>query len=286
MSGSGRLKNAPSNRSFMPARRKRRRHAQNSTLGKDIRRSAEGKKSHRQGREPRHGDQGALVDKDVADAAFSLKKEGEVSAPVKAQFRHRDRPGWQDRSIDRQALSRSCRGAQTGYRLQRAQKDIDRIHDAIEDQRYRRKIACGSSGRAPGSNPRSSPRLMRPAMIRRVRPVKDLVDSQALLKAAFASDVGVDNDTLRVKGGGYQWFEVTKVDKPRDKAFDEAKADVEKAWRDEEAGKILLAKTADLTKKLDAGEPLRPLRRRKASLKSSMRKMSCATVGLGSRSMS
>ena len=29
---------------------------------------------------------GALVDKDVADAAFSLKKEGEVSAPVKAQF--------------------------------------------------------------------------------------------------------------------------------------------------------------------------------------------------------
>ena len=40
------------------------------------------------------------------------------------------------------------------------------------------------------------------------------------------------------------------------KPSSEAKADVEKAWRDEEAGKILLAKTADLTKKLDAGEPL------------------------------
>ena len=43
---------------------------------------------------------------------------------------------------------------------------------------------------------------------------------RALLKAAFASDVGVDNDTLRVKGGGYQWFEVTNVEKPREKTFE------------------------------------------------------------------
>jgi peptidyl-prolyl cis-trans isomerase D len=87
-------------------------------------------------------------------------------------------------------------------------------------------------------------------------PVKDLVDATALMKAAFDSDIGADNDTLRVQGGGYQWFEVTKIDKAREKTFDEAKTDVEKAWRDDQAGKLLLAKTAELTKKLDAGESL------------------------------
>jgi peptidyl-prolyl cis-trans isomerase D len=83
-----------------------------------------------------------------------------------------------------------------------------------------------------------------------------LVDGPALLKAAFASDIGVDNDTLRLANGGYQWFEVAKIDKARDKSFEEAKPDVEKAWREEQVGKRLSAKTAELVKKLDAGESM------------------------------
>src|SRR5262249_53139008 len=73
------------------------------------------------------------------------------------------------------------------------------------------------------------------------------------------SDIGVDNDTLRLAGGGYQWFEVSKIDKARDKTFAEAKTEVEKAWREEEAGKRLSAKTAELVKKLDAGESIEAL---------------------------
>jgi hypothetical protein len=46
-----------------------------------------------------------------------------------------------------------------------------------------------------------------------------LVDATALMKAAFDSDIGADNDTLRVQGGSYQWFEVTKIDKAREKTF-------------------------------------------------------------------
>ncbi|MGH7756188.1 MAG: hypothetical protein ACREM8_07880 [Vulcanimicrobiaceae bacterium] len=83
-----------------------------------------------------------------------------------------------------------------------------------------------------------------------------MVDGAALLKAAFASDIGVDNDTLRVQGGGYEWFEVAKIDKARDKTFDEAKAEVENAWREDKAGKLLSTKTAELVKRLDGGESM------------------------------
>ncbi len=197
----------------------------------------------------------ALVDKDVADAAFSLKKEGEVSAPVKAQF------GTVIVRVGKIVPStvkpypEVAGELKRDIALQRAQKDIDRIHDAIEDQRTAGK-SLAEAAKSAGLEPKIIPAIDATGNDPQGVPVKDLVDAQALLKAAFASDVGVDNDTLRVKGGGYQWFEVTNVEKPREKSFSEAKADVEKAWRDEEAGKILLAKTADLTKKLDAGEPL------------------------------
>ena len=139
--------------------------------------------------------------------------------------------------------------------MQRAQGEITRLHDAIEDQRTSGKSlteAANSVGREPrviaaidvaGNDPQGVP-------------VKDLVDGPALLKAAFASDVGVDNDTLRVQGGGYQWFEVAKIDKAREKTFDEAKAEVEKAWRADKAGTLLSAKTAELVKKLEAGESM------------------------------
>ena len=59
MSGSGRLKSAPSNRSFMRARRKRRRHAQNSDAGKTFDDLLKEKNLTAEGREPRHGDQAA-----------------------------------------------------------------------------------------------------------------------------------------------------------------------------------------------------------------------------------
>ncbi|MGH6838303.1 MAG: SurA N-terminal domain-containing protein [Methylocella sp.] len=193
-----------------------------------------------------------LVDKNVADAVFSLK-EGEVSAPVKAQFGTVILRVGKIAASTVKPYSDVAAELKREIGLKRAQSEITRLHDAIEDQRTSGK-SLTEAARSVGLEPRVIGAIDATGNDPQGVPVKDLVDGAALLKGAFASDIGVDNDTLRVQGGGYQWFEVAKIDKARDKTFDESKAYVEKAWREATAGKLLSAKTAELVKKLDAGE--------------------------------
>lgn len=195
-----------------------------------------------------------LVDKNVADAAFSLK-EGEVSVPVKAQFGTVILRAGKIIASTVKPYSDVAVELKREIALKRAQSEITRLHDAIEDQRTSGKPLT-EAAKSAGLEPRVISAIDATGNDPQGIPVKDLVDGAALLKAAFASDIGVDNDTLRVKGGGYQWFEVTKIDKAREKTFDEAKAEVEKAWREDKAEKLLSAKTAELVKKLDAGESM------------------------------
>jgi peptidyl-prolyl cis-trans isomerase D len=81
----------------------------------------------------------------------------------------------------------------------------------------------------------------------------DLPNKAALLRSAFASDIGVDDAPLDTKDRGYLWFDVAKVDPAHDRPFDEVKDLVEKQWRADEVGKALGAKAADLVNQIDAG---------------------------------
>ncbi len=45
-----------------------------------------------------------------------------------------------------------------------------------------------------------------------------------LLRAAFASDVGLDEAPIATKDGGFVWFAVTKVEPSHDRTFEEAQA--------------------------------------------------------------
>ena len=83
-------------------------------------------------------------------------------------------------------------------------------------------------------------------------PVK-LPDQAELLRAAFASDVGLDEAALNTKDGGYVWFEISKIDPAHDLTFEEAKPEVEKQWRAEEVDKALAGKADDLVKQISAG---------------------------------
>jgi peptidyl-prolyl cis-trans isomerase D len=81
-------------------------------------------------------------------------------------------------------------------------------------------------------------------------PVSTVVD------AAFKSDVGVENEALRLPGGGYAWFEVQDIVKPRQKPLDEVKADVEAAWRKEQVRTKLVEKARELVGRIEKGEAI------------------------------
>jgi peptidyl-prolyl cis-trans isomerase D len=81
-------------------------------------------------------------------------------------------------------------------------------------------------------------------------PVSTLVD------AAFKSDVGVENEALRLPSGGYAWFEVQEIVKPRQKPFEEVKADAEAAWRKEQVRTKLVEKARDLVSRIEKGEAI------------------------------
>ena len=87
----------------------------------------------------------------------------------------------------------------------------------------------------------------------------NLPDAPELLRAAFASDVGLDEAALNTKDGGYVWFEIAKVDPGHDLTFDEAKPEVEKQWRAEEIDKALAGKAGDLVKQLGSGASIADL---------------------------
>ena len=209
-----------------------------------------------------------LVDKNVADAAFSLH-EGEVSAPVKSQFGTVLLRVTKIVPSSIKPFSEVAADLKREMALQRARGDVAHLHDEIEDQRASGK-SLTEAAKSAGLEPRTIAAIDAAGKDPQGAPIPELTNAQALLKAAFASDVGVDNDTLKLPDGGYQWFEVAKVDKARQKTFDEVKAEVEKAWRDDETAKLLAAKSAEPRRRSRLANPSRRLPRPRAISRSSM----------------
>jgi peptidyl-prolyl cis-trans isomerase D len=196
---------------------------------------------------------GQLIDTAVADAAFALP-EGAVSAPVKTRFGTVLLRVSKIEPSSVKPFAEVVDAIKRDIAISRGSGEIARLHDAIEDQRASGK-SLREAAKSAGVDVRAIAAVDASGKDATGAPL-DLTNGPALLKAAFASDVGVDNDTLSLPQGGYQWFEVAKIEKGRQKTFEEARSEVEKAWRDDEIEKRLSAKSVDIVKRLDGGEAL------------------------------
>ncbi len=198
-----------------------------------------------------------LVDKAVADAAFSLP-EGQVSSPVKGQFGPVLLRVSKIEPASTLPFSAVAGAIKQELQVVRARREMNRLHDEIEDQRASGK-SLTEAAKGVGLEPRVIDAIDSLAHDKTGFPVPDLPNSLALVKAAFASDVGVDNDTLSTPDGGTIWYEVAGIDPAHQRTFEEVRPEVEKAWMADEAAKHLSAKAADWIKKIAAGETLADL---------------------------
>jgi peptidyl-prolyl cis-trans isomerase D len=137
---------------------------------------------------------------------------------------------------------------------QRAGPEVRRLHDAIEDQRASGKPLAEAAA-AAGAQTRVIEAVDDAGRGKDGKPV-EVPAGADLLKAAFVSDVGVDNETVATRDGGYVWFEIGGIEPARQKTFEEVKDAVAEAMRAENAQKALSAKADEVVGKIKGGQSI------------------------------
>lgn len=194
-----------------------------------------------------------MIDPAVRDAVFAIE-EGGVTAPVKGAFgtvllRVTKVEGAHVRPLEEVIVE-----VKQELATSRAAAQVTDLHDKIEDQRASARplaeIAKELNLTLRTAGPMNAG-LGRPDGSRE----EALPGGDPTLQAIFRSDIGVDNEAIRLpRNTGYVWFDVTKIDPARERAFDEVKAEVEKQWRADESATRLSAKARELIERLDKGE--------------------------------
>ncbi len=196
-----------------------------------------------------------ILDKNIADAAFSLA-EGAVSEPVKGTF---GTAIIRVRSISpasTKSLEEVKEKIKSDLALVQAEEKVLDIHDMIEDERaagstlkeiaaklklkYIKIDAVDANGRGPDG-----------------KPVEKLPPSpQKLLKLAFESDIGVENDPVSTQEHGYIWVDVTGVTPEKLRPIDTVRKQLLKTWEIEKRSEKMQAKALELLKLLRGGEAM------------------------------
>jgi peptidyl-prolyl cis-trans isomerase D len=198
-----------------------------------------------------------MLDPAVADAAFSLQ-QGAVSGPVQGRFgpvlvRVTEIQAEAVRPFEEVAAD-----VRRDIAQERARAEINDVHDAIEDMRASAR-PLAEIAQEKGLSLVQIPAVDRTAQDKSGQPVENLPERNALLTAAFASDIGVDNEALRTSEGGYVWFDVTGIEPTRERPLDEVREEVTRQWRAAEVSQRLTDKARQLVERLDKGETLETL---------------------------
>jgi len=173
-----------------------------------------------------------FLDQKIADAAFALQKD-KVSDPVQSRFGFAllrvtgiDTSGF--KSFEDVAPE-----IKASIAAERAQAQTDRLRDDIEDM-WANARPLGDIAKEKNLQLIQIKAVDRNGRDTEGNAVAGLPDNERLVPAVFASDIGVDNDTLRSADGGYVWFQVTNVIPARDRTLEEVSDQVTQIWRQNE----------------------------------------------------
>lgn len=199
----------------------------------------------------------AIADKSVADAAFALEK-GKVSELIKGQFGTVIVNVTDIIAGSTQAYDTVSDSIRIKIATEKAKAAVSELHDKIEDQRAAAK-PLNEIAKDNNLTLVTIDGADRSGLAFDGSAINELDSQIALVNAVFGSDVGVDNEALALRSGGYIWFDVLSITQPRDRTFDEAKDKVVKAWREDDLAKRMQAKADELVHSIKAGKSLQAL---------------------------
>jgi peptidyl-prolyl cis-trans isomerase D len=194
----------------------------------------------------------AVVDRDVAEAAFALKA-GQISAPVQGRF------GIAVVKVDAvengklRPFDEVATELKRDLQTERAKSEVTNVQEKIEDERLG-GATLADAARKFKLNPRTIEAIDRNGRDPQGNPVPDLPQNADALAAAFAAEIHGENEPLRVpNGGGYVWFDVEAITPARDRTLDQVKDQVVARWRDDEMAARLKTKATEMLDKVKAG---------------------------------
>ena len=201
--------------------------------------------------------QTGLPDQKLAEAAFGLAKDA-ISAPVEAKLSTVLLRVTNIEAGSQKPLSEVAGEIRKALQIDSARDEILAIYDKVEEFR--------ASGQSFDDIAKElSLTVLETAPVDRTGHtesgalVENLVDTSGIVKAAFESDVGVDNDPVATPGDGYVWLEVRDIKAASTKPLADARDDAVKGWKAEALRKAVIEKAEDLKKRAEAGETVAKL---------------------------
>lgn len=200
-----------------------------------------------------------LTDAALRDAVFKTA-EGQVSAPVKDPF------GFVLVRVLKVEPARitpfeAVRGQiEADARLDKLQRDpsikgqVDGLFRKIEDQRIAGK-SLAEAAQVAGVRLVTLAALDRQGNDGNGNRVA-VPGGTETINAVFASDIGLDNEPLQGRDGGFTWYEVNAVEPARDKTFDEVKDQVRTRLLADRRDKALAEFMTGLVKRMEEGATL------------------------------
>ena len=198
---------------------------------------------------------GSVPDQSLADAAFAVAEAGGTTPVVDGQFG----PVILRVAEIKPESSRSFEEVEPEIREQLALAEAAQVlldvHDAYEDAR-----ASGMTLEEAAAQQKLTPVTI-DAIDRSGRTpddtiVRDIPESQALLRDAFEAEIGVETPPINIGAEGFVWFEVNDVIPARDRTLDEVREKVVADWTAMKTAEALDAKAAELKDRLTKGAEL------------------------------
>ena len=188
-----------------------------------------------------------IPDQKVAEAAFSLQV-GQASGAIDGPFGStivrvtKIEPG------SSRPLAEVEGEIKKGLATERAMAEIRKLRDKVDEEvgggaridEIAKKlklpyqtVEVDRSGRGPDGKP------------------VDLPKGVNVIDGIFSTEVGLENDALQTADGGLVWYDLVAVTPSRPRTLDEVKGEVEARWRDDEVVSRLIAKTQEMTDKIN-----------------------------------
>jgi peptidyl-prolyl cis-trans isomerase D len=199
----------------------------------------------------------ALIDPKIADVAFSLEKD-RYSDVIEGRFATVILRVTQiDPGITR-TLADVKDQVRDKLATEKAKSELQNKHDEIEDNRIAGKtlteIAEGSK-----LSFKEIPATDATGLSPDGKPVIETPDLRKIVARAFAPDNSSDDSAIELSDGGYAWINVLSNDAPKQKPFEQVKAQVKDDYTSSERHRLIEELAKKLVERIDAGEPMTAL---------------------------